>query len=528
MNRAVRGKLALIQSFWETGRRACLALAALFAGAVALWVLAVVLTTLVAALVLSVISVVWILWKVPQYQVSSLADTIPDPGRIKELENEHRKTLVQLLGGIVVLGGLFFTWEQLSASRQQVSITSRQIEILQEGQVTERYTKAIEQLGSDKEAVRLGGIYALGRIAKDSPRDNRTVVEVLSALARQASPTRLMANRPTIDVYGALSTIAAISKGIQGIDLSNVYAPNSDIAGAFLEDAKLNSSVFSDSDFTEAVFGGANLSGSEFDEARFDRANLRGADLRAADFSHAKFRGADLTGVDVKYLEFRAADFTGAMLVGTDFRYANLQSAIFVNSNLRRANLRSSQKYVLRSGYPGFETTAQVLTRTHRQDANLKHAKFEGAQLDGADIRGVDLSTAVGLAVKQVESSYWDSTTSFPSYLAAQLPVKRLPSDCAQHDVGIGKVRVFSEGKIRIPIEFLGSYNFIELEIMARSSKSPTANKVISEPGDSPVEFDFDLPSNERFTVLLSAGGDCEAIEQEAIGSIGVTGMSGE
>ena len=53
--------------------------------------------------------------------------------------------------------------------------------------MTDRYTKAIEQLGSDKLDVRIGGIYALERIARDSPRDHPTVMEVLSAFIRDHS-----------------------------------------------------------------------------------------------------------------------------------------------------------------------------------------------------------------------------------------------------------------------------------------------------------------------------------------------------
>ena len=57
----------------------------------------------------------------------------------------------------------------------------------EQGQVTDRYTKAIEQLGSDKLDVRIGGIYALERIARDSARDHPTVMEVLTAFIREHS-----------------------------------------------------------------------------------------------------------------------------------------------------------------------------------------------------------------------------------------------------------------------------------------------------------------------------------------------------
>ena len=53
--------------------------------------------------------------------------------------------------------------------------------------MTDRYTKAIEQLGSEKLDVRIGGIYALERVARDSARDHPTVVEVLAAFIREHS-----------------------------------------------------------------------------------------------------------------------------------------------------------------------------------------------------------------------------------------------------------------------------------------------------------------------------------------------------
>ena len=53
--------------------------------------------------------------------------------------------------------------------------------------MTDRFTKAIEQLGSDKLDVRIGGIYALERIARDSAKDHPTVMEVLTAFIREHS-----------------------------------------------------------------------------------------------------------------------------------------------------------------------------------------------------------------------------------------------------------------------------------------------------------------------------------------------------
>jgi hypothetical protein len=71
---------------------------------------------------------------------------------------------------------------------QSTSKTNRNtINSVLEGQVTDRYTKAIEQLGSDKIDVRTGGIYALERIAHDSAKDHPVVMEMLTAFIREHS-----------------------------------------------------------------------------------------------------------------------------------------------------------------------------------------------------------------------------------------------------------------------------------------------------------------------------------------------------
>jgi hypothetical protein len=47
--------------------------------------------------------------------------------------------------------------------------------------VTELYTKAADQLGSDKAPVRLAGLYALERLAQDNPSQRQTIVNVICA-----------------------------------------------------------------------------------------------------------------------------------------------------------------------------------------------------------------------------------------------------------------------------------------------------------------------------------------------------------
>src|SRR5205807_469101 len=63
--------------------------------------------------------------------------------------------------------------------------SARTLRLNRRGQLTERFSKAIEQLGSDSLAVRLGGIYALEQIAFDSAELHWPIMEVLTAYLRE-------------------------------------------------------------------------------------------------------------------------------------------------------------------------------------------------------------------------------------------------------------------------------------------------------------------------------------------------------
>ncbi|MGW5718282.1 pentapeptide repeat-containing protein [Amycolatopsis sp. NPDC003865] len=71
-----------------------------------------------------------------------------------------------------------------------------------ERRLTELYLKAVEQLGSDKAAVRHGGCYALERVAQDNPAQRQTVVNVLCAYLRtpytEPAPAKNGVRRPLV------------------------------------------------------------------------------------------------------------------------------------------------------------------------------------------------------------------------------------------------------------------------------------------------------------------------------------------
>jgi hypothetical protein len=95
--------------------------------------------------------------------------------------------------------------DQLEVARQQLQEAERQardqLALAEQGQITERFTRAIDQLDASRSlAVRLGGLYALERIARDSRNDRPTVAEVLCAYIRtaprQEPPAMAQGNTP--------------------------------------------------------------------------------------------------------------------------------------------------------------------------------------------------------------------------------------------------------------------------------------------------------------------------------------------
>ena len=82
-----------------------------------------------------------------------------------------------------VFGLAFAAWRARTAD-EQAKTAKKQAGIAEEGQFTDRFSAAVEHLGSEQLPVRLGGIYALWRLAKASPES-----DVVSIFDNQVCPS---------------------------------------------------------------------------------------------------------------------------------------------------------------------------------------------------------------------------------------------------------------------------------------------------------------------------------------------------
>jgi hypothetical protein len=255
-----------------------------------LWVVMIVLLVLSAATI-----VVGLTSRIPQWRRDAAG--IKDVKERITLENEIFKNLVELLGGVVLLTGLYFT--------------GRNVWITQEGQITDRFNQAIDHLGSDKPDVRLGGIYALARIARDSPKDHWAVVQVFCARLR-----------------------AIPASETQGVSLEAQTMLT--LLGRRRVEYDQDGEVL---DLTGARLNGANLTEGHFEKTRFDEGQLEGAVFRRAVLRSASFRGSNLGGAYLREADLINADLTGATLCDASLRDADLNGADLFGSNLKNASL---------------------------------------------------------------------------------------------------------------------------------------------------------------------------------------------
>jgi hypothetical protein len=307
------------------------------------------------------LAVLTALWWVPKRQVAYLKSLTPE--QLFDRENEARKTLAQIMGGIVVLLGAYYTWRSVQqterAQRASEDNAQKSREISQQGQITDRFTRAIAQLGDDKMEIKLGGIFALERIARDSERDHQPIMEVLTSYLRQHAPWT--EDEPSTDA----KAIPRLREDIQAA--LTVIGRAAHLHG--------RPKLFLD-------FRGIGVQGAILDEPDFSSLAMIRTDFSRCSLTEAKFRKTALVSVRFCSSVLARADFSGASLEGADLRWADLTEADFRN-------------------------------------ATLHEAMLGGAKLSEADLRGADLTGASGLTQEQIKAAKIDETTKLPTDLGA-------------------------------------------------------------------------------------------------------------
>ncbi|MGN9755435.1 pentapeptide repeat-containing protein [Streptomyces sp. SD31] len=331
----------------------------------------------------------WLVWKGPYVLDSKYIDidTVGDGTGSAALVTGLRTALVACVAALGAGIALFYT--------------ARNYRLTRRGQVTERFTKALERLGSDEIYVRIGGILALEQIVQDAPDQATDAAHVLGHFIRHRAPAADPAaptadeagstvgkpQAPDADVQAALTALTRHESRTH-VDPREIL----DLRGLCLAGARLNSA-----DLTDAVLNGTDLRGAEMNQAkltgaRLNEANLSGAWLNLANLSGSRLNGADLSGAglnkaDLSGAQLDRADLTGAGLNDADLSGAGLVNAKLAGAGLNKANLSGSR-------LNGADLSGAGLNKADLSGAQLDGADLTGAGLDGADLSGTGLGGA--------------------------------------------------------------------------------------------------------------------------------------
>jgi hypothetical protein len=319
--------------------------------------------------------------------------------------------LLAPLGTILVgIGTITVGIGTMRVSGRQARTAAQQAQIAERAAVTTAFYNAVSRLASEKVEERVGGIYMLEQISKESPRDYWTVMETLTAFVRERTQ-RTEAERlakPIDERIKALADSLWENAGRPEGRREECWAaavaqekygepPAADVA-AVLTVIKRRSAdrreLESALDFRGAVLRHANLGwrGSIYEEALVIRRDSP-FDARVylgADHGRAHFEAADLS-----WTHLEAADLIEAHLEGANLQHAHLQDA-----NLWRAHLRDA-----------------YLSSAHLNGAIVTDTRLDGAILTEAHLEGTDLSMAKGLTQEQIHLALGDAETRLPEGL---------------------------------------------------------------------------------------------------------------
>uniref|UniRef100_A0AAU1HZ72 Pentapeptide repeat-containing protein n=1 Tax=Streptomyces sp. NBC_00180 TaxID=2903632 RepID=A0AAU1HZ72_9ACTN len=372
-----------------------------------------------------------------------------DAGERSAAMGQFRLALVQVLAAVGAVVALLYT--------------ARNYRLNQRGQVTERFSKALERLGSEEPYVRLGGILALEQILQDSPTQANHAVQVLNGFVREKSPkvgdrkeqprtavARLTAKRrgrpktlsaadrlglPS-DIHAALMALANWAEReypgmdqvphLGGLDLSGAFIPEihlyrSEMRGANLSRANLICADLRLARLDDVLLIGALLEGADLTSADLEGANLSQANIRDAIFEKANLSGANLTsvrgkGVIMPKVSLRSACLRGAMLQAADLAHsglteADLSDAVLVCASLEGAHLSNCRLV-------GASLEEATLVGAHLRGADLAGCDLRDADLTECGLDDADLSKAEGLTVPQLLKARPTLTTKLPESLS--------------------------------------------------------------------------------------------------------------
>ncbi|QUY45640.1 pentapeptide repeat-containing protein [Acaryochloris marina] len=286
--------------------------------------------------------------------------------KLFQLENTTRENylkIIQSFGGLGFLLTGYFAWRNLQ-------MAEKNRELAEGKQVTERFSKAVELLSDSKKLeARIGGIYILGRIANDHPKDQITVMEVLTTFIREKSlgsdlECQCDEEYSNADIQSALNVIGR--RNVENDGVRGLFLYGSNLSGVDLCDTNFSNTVFSMCDLSNAYLRKTKLINTNFSGTKIKKTKLCGAFFSGANLSGANLSSTDLSESDLTDADLSESDLSESDLTDADLSESNLTDAILSSANLKRANLKRAD----------LRETKEITPNQIKQASNWEQAHY--------------------------------------------------------------------------------------------------------------------------------------------------------
>lgn len=298
----------------------------------------------------------------------------------------------------------------------KVWVNERLAKTTEQGHMTDRITKAVEQLGAEKTVwrdggqqsvpnleVRLGGIYALSRVARDSPRDHISIMEILCAYVRENFPRESAALYLDRDIgnFPKLfeSTIPAENNDLRSHYIQQLSTRKLKIEKLYRTIVPTSLKKWSESfkprsDLQAVIRVLGERGNSEIEKAyqygeqiynfgfrlNLANSNLQGVDFEMLDFAGSLFSGCSLDGALFRKTILNDAFLNNVSACGADFYNLELDSIVISDSQMELCNfkdVRITNSKIYRANLNG-----SFLTNTRFLKTEIHQVSFEGSQID--------------------------------------------------------------------------------------------------------------------------------------------------
>jgi uncharacterized protein YjbI with pentapeptide repeats len=324
---------------------------------------------------------------------------------ILKAENDVRTTLIQALGAAFFLVTALLAWKGYRLNR--------------EGQITERFSRAVDQLGKENEdSIKVGAILSLDRVAHESKGDRATIVNLLAVHIRSSmrgpnsnranrghASTRRLRRELTPDAKMSFVALARIHRlGIPDLipGLEEERHQYADLRGIVLRGADLRREYVVDVDLSE----------SDLSDAILEHANLQGVNLYAATLRNANLCWVNTGLKKPRGITLRKADLRGAMLKGARLDQSILRGAMLGTTGSRPANLGGAVLKSVRAD--GVWLEGVELSGADLRNGNFSNAHCKRVNLIGADLRGANFTHATDLETARLTGAKVSDRTQPP------------------------------------------------------------------------------------------------------------------